>query len=1122
MNPPVLDEKENSAQEAKDSLKKAAGKVGKAVLRGGKNKGKKAGSEIARKIMKLLITFLKAIVKLIISVGWIGAVVLAVLIVVALAWNFLFEERGSTASVSLEPAYTNPTQQDEFGVQKAIALTEPQALIDAYYKYMACNSYIKFYGDKRYQFNDPNQTEDFAGLQDYYKNENYYYLSSSFIQMADEHLHQGEFFFPEQIIKSVYFKRDENQRIKTQHLVDDEGNFIATSKAYDENDMSKQTDEEIPGVWDYGFGSVLQYEPHTKDKYISCIYESFQIDVHTTAGDGRSIHVEFVDIPISSGDNLNSLKSKIDAYETGATYVSQKPSNEQLEMYLSPENQHIPMKIDPEDQSIAERTFQDTTLAPFSNAGNSGYYPLNIPLIVSAATFSGNIEYRYEPTTTSSDLNPSISSDPAEPVTQISYGTNCMEKPLIATRSGSSNLVLPTLAEPLEEPWGFEYMNDYISRYVCYVPKGIQSDLNFVRRTEDPETWNFLIELGLMKKYSSGSLSPSGTVDAEDVTMLSKLISAEAGPNKLDELMVGSVVMNRVASPLFPNTMLEVISQGNGAQYACWSNGSYQNATPTPREIESAKQVLTGEFALPSNIIFQSASMQGNLFHSVVNGTGFYTHHYCYPRRETLATTDRLGRPALSAAQAVELASSLDTGGGGSIEDTNSEGVDKNAPQLSSTDSLYAVNKFDVVTATGALQKVTDKSSFGWLGQQLGQQFDSILDQIHGFFNAIKNIFSDNIMDTPHSRYTPALSSDTAEEIVYQSVTFTSQSTYSSVAKVLEGQEDLMFLFVGKDSLLGFDSTATGDRLMPGVGSTIEGFLSPTTAYYPATTQWSAQTGYIQLAVPAGIIVQAQSDGVVTKVGENTDAGKHVEVLYQKDNVDYLITYGNLDTIQVTESQRISQGDQIGITGSSAGHYGLLLSLKVDGVMKNPLQYFYQPVISSGASLFNIIGVDGKADPALVDQLKNELNQANVWYNGPYDKWHTRPYNIGITWQCPWWAWGRGAQFMEQNGGFPSNFRKTGWGNGGDFYDRNVSWKIFAYGQTPRANSWVCWREPGRPGHIAYVEGVESDGSFWISETYDGAYKCNGPRVKKINSNGYYGRNYSLEGFIYLDQPLNP
>lgn len=95
----------------------------------------------------------------------------------------------------------------------------------------------------------------------------------------------------------------------------------------------------------------------------------------------------------------------------------------------------------------------------------------------------------------------------------------------------------------------------------------------------------------------------------EDLYLLSHVIAGEANYCDYDmKLYVGSVVLNRVKSPLFPNTLKGVIFQKG--QYQCTWDGHYY-IEPTDETKEIAKKLLTEGSALPENVIFQAEFKQG-------------------------------------------------------------------------------------------------------------------------------------------------------------------------------------------------------------------------------------------------------------------------------------------------------------------------------------------------------------------------------------------------------------------------------------------------------------------------------------------------------------------------------
>lgn len=89
-----------------------------------------------------------------------------------------------------------------------------------------------------------------------------------------------------------------------------------------------------------------------------------------------------------------------------------------------------------------------------------------------------------------------------------------------------------------------------------------------------------------------------------DLYWLSRIISAESrGESMAGKIAVGTVVMNRVKSSMYPNTVYGVIFDKKfGTQFTPVASGSIYN-TPTQESIEAAKRVLAGE-RTDSRILF--------------------------------------------------------------------------------------------------------------------------------------------------------------------------------------------------------------------------------------------------------------------------------------------------------------------------------------------------------------------------------------------------------------------------------------------------------------------------------------------------------------------------------------
>ena len=91
--------------------------------------------------------------------------------------------------------------------------------------------------------------------------------------------------------------------------------------------------------------------------------------------------------------------------------------------------------------------------------------------------------------------------------------------------------------------------------------------------------------------------------DAPDALFwLSRIISAESRGEPLEgKIAVGNVVLNRVASSLFPDTVYEVIHQRN--QFTPVTNGSI-NLTPNAESVAAAKLCLDGANTIGNALYF--------------------------------------------------------------------------------------------------------------------------------------------------------------------------------------------------------------------------------------------------------------------------------------------------------------------------------------------------------------------------------------------------------------------------------------------------------------------------------------------------------------------------------------
>jgi spore germination cell wall hydrolase CwlJ-like protein len=125
------------------------------------------------------------------------------------------------------------------------------------------------------------------------------------------------------------------------------------------------------------------------------------------------------------------------------------------------------------------------------------------------------------------------------------------------------------------------------------------------------------------------------TIAFDDLFLLSKIIYAEAGSAWLSmdwKMCVGEVVLNRVASPEFPNTIAEVLAQP-GQYYG--SNSSYFNRLlPSEVCVVAAQRLLEGERVMnDETVVFQANFTQGGGIHTALYDSALGWTYFCHSAR---------------------------------------------------------------------------------------------------------------------------------------------------------------------------------------------------------------------------------------------------------------------------------------------------------------------------------------------------------------------------------------------------------------------------------------------------------------------------------------------------------
>lgn len=87
-------------------------------------------------------------------------------------------------------------------------------------------------------------------------------------------------------------------------------------------------------------------------------------------------------------------------------------------------------------------------------------------------------------------------------------------------------------------------------------------------------------------------------LDEESLNVLLRIVEAEAGGEDIEgKLLVANVVLNRVESEEFPDTVKEVVFQKSKGvtQFSPVSNGRYHTVEISPETVEAVERALQGE-----------------------------------------------------------------------------------------------------------------------------------------------------------------------------------------------------------------------------------------------------------------------------------------------------------------------------------------------------------------------------------------------------------------------------------------------------------------------------------------------------------------------------------------------
>lgn len=125
----------------------------------------------------------------------------------------------------------------------------------------------------------------------------------------------------------------------------------------------------------------------------------------------------------------------------------------------------------------------------------------------------------------------------------------------------------------------------------------------------------------------------SFSLDGQEYEILLKIVEAEAGgEDTTGRMLVANVVMNRVRSGSFPNTVSEVVYQRSGgrAQFSPVSDGRIDRVNVSPETVEAVARAMNGEDASLGALYFRSVYSSSGWFDRTLNRVVEYGNHIFY------------------------------------------------------------------------------------------------------------------------------------------------------------------------------------------------------------------------------------------------------------------------------------------------------------------------------------------------------------------------------------------------------------------------------------------------------------------------------------------------------------
>lgn len=210
-----------------------------------------------------------------------------------------------------------------------------------------------------------------------------------------------------------------------------------------------------------------------------------------------------------------------------------------------------------------------------------------------------------------------------------------LEQELYESRVEAGNLITKIKSNMLSNENRMEQAQNHAKEYETLIAsqKEYERELEAEKEREEErqqEQWRQSQEQGAQNTYSSDVVTTDAVVSGisynqgeNDLDLLAAIIECEAdGESHEGKLAVGSVVINRINSPRFPNSMMEVLYQnrqftpvGSGRFAVVLARGANSNCYAAASEVLAGKITLNSLFFRTNNGSKQGTVIGNHVFY---------------------------------------------------------------------------------------------------------------------------------------------------------------------------------------------------------------------------------------------------------------------------------------------------------------------------------------------------------------------------------------------------------------------------------------------------------------------------------------------------------------------------